>query len=199
MSYPYIPFKRRSLSLPGGASCFFAFVLTAGVLCFTGVSTQALQAIEDAFSNSITWKGGGRIEATCYEAEGIAGVDGNVWLDYAVHRRVGQTFRCTGPRLRGVQLGIDDVDGGYVGLHHRGDTLPPMTMHLLRGGPGGDTVARKTFAAAELTSDLMLEVDEPSDPTVLWYMELEAGHQDFPVGHVRITTSGVDSYPGGKL
>jgi len=165
-------------------------ILVAGPAC-------ALEAIEELLDNEVVWHADGTITAQCYRAEALAGVHCNWWIDLTTCRAVGQTFRCAGPRLAGVQLGLGSLSGA-PGLTYR-ETGPSMTVSLYRGGPGGDLVAQKQFPPEQITDDLPLVVDFPSDPETVWYYEVVADRLTTTVRKNNIKATEGDVYPHGRM
>ena len=166
----------------------------------TVIPAMANSAIESVFANSVQWDAAaGRIEGTCYEAESVGGVNGNAWIQLGIHNRVGQTFRCRGPRLTGVQFGLGKEDTGYDGLNYRFPG-PEMTVQLRRGGPDGPVVAEKTYTAESMRPDLLLPVDMPSDPSIEWYIEVStAPYELHEKKKNTVNATWHNSYPGGQM
>ena len=179
-------------------ACGLALAAALAVLPTAARHALAARAIVTAARNQVSWSGDGAIDATLYETEVIGGVNGNFWPDLKVYRRIGQTFRCAGPRLAAVQVGLDNVDTGYRGLtyRHRGAAI---SIRLRRGGPEGPIVARRQFAPKAVRSDLLLAVDLPSDASMTWTVEVAPDHLEFPDGKIFLNATRQDTYPAGRL
>ena len=159
--------------------------------------TTAMEAIEDLFANEVRWEQSGISEGTVYQAEAIGGVYGNFWIDLKSFPKVGQTFRCAGPILAGIQLGMDN-HGAYKGLQYL-QKGPGITVTLRKDGPGGQVVTQRAFTPEQITADLPLMVDEPSDASVTWYVELAVDNTDFEPVKNTLNATTDDVYPQGQL
>ena len=167
-------------------------------------SLYAARGFQTVTEDEMTWNADGTIRAVCHEVNTINGVVGNFWISLAEHP-VGQTFRCQGPRLKAVQLGVKSVASGYVGLRYNQLTTP-ITLHLRDGGPNGKVVAEKTFWPDQIRADMPMQLDLPSDASKLWYLEIRQEGRNcppdwdsgsFPGNMVNINT--YDTYPDGQL
>ncbi len=186
-----------------GAVASVAVALVGG-LCLLVLAGQvnAMQAPETPESNQVDWQADGSIDAKVFATEAIAGVDANSWLQFAQHRRIGQTFRCQQPRLVMVQFGLDGIDGGYRGLTCRLSEAqqPNVTVRLRRDGPDGELVAQQVYRPGDIPADLPLQVDVPSDPAMVWYIEAEVDRQDYPDPTAMIVNATADDrYVDGQL
>ena len=123
------------------------FAIAAALLASPRASLHAARSVASSVENRLTWSAAGRIQATCHETEVIGGVVGNWGPDPVRYRRIGQTFRCRGPRLVAVQLGIDDFATGQPGLCFT-EPVTPVILSLRRGGPEGEVVAKTTIQPA---------------------------------------------------
>ncbi|MDP7693460.1 MAG: hypothetical protein QGG89_16605, partial [Vicinamibacterales bacterium] len=174
--------------------------LAAAVVALTShfSSLHAARAVATVVENRMTWSADGRIEATCHETEGIGGVVGNWGPDPVRYRRIGQTFRCPGPRLAAVQLGIDDFATGQPGLCFT-EPVTPVILSLRRGGPDGQVVAKTTIQPAGWGTRAVLKTDQPSDPSVLWYAEVRPQNPNAAGGKMWVTSTSYDVYPHGRM
>lgn len=172
-----------------------AMLLTLGL---TPAPAPGARAIVTDFVNTVNWPADGRIDAIAHRTHVTGGVNGNLWPDLALTPRVGQTFRCDGPRLVGVQLGLDNVDTGYRGLTYRRPGSP-IAMRLRKDGPDGPLVAERIYQPDAMRPDLLLAVDLACDPTQLWYAEVEPLSRDFPAGFNFVNATVNDSYPDGRM
>ena len=175
--------------------CRFAYWLV--FVALAGSVTHGTEAINDLLEDEVLWREDGWLEAKCHTVEAIAGVQGNYWVDLRNHQSVGQTFRCAGPRLSAVQLGQDD-HLGYKGLTF-GDRKCQVTMTLRRNGPAGAVVAERTWEANAVIPGLSLRVNEPSDTSTVWYVEVRPSHHDFAQGKNSLNAVLDDAYPSGQL
>jgi hypothetical protein len=164
----------------------------------TTKSLFAAQAIETLFENQVNWQADGTIDATYFQAEAIGGVTGNYWPDLSHYDSIGQSFRCDGPILAAVQLGLADFDLGYVGLNPEGP-VPQITVQLHRGGVDGQIVASQVYPAGQAPRDLKLMVNQPSDATVFWYLKIIADPQEGKPSRLALNATWNDSYPGGTM
>ena len=159
--------------------------------------TLAMEAIVSSHRNRVMWHEQNRITATVYKTEMIGGVAGNYWPSFENEaiRRLGQTFRCRGPILATVQLGLDNVDSGYRGLQPRKRPYPDCIVRLFKGGVDGALVIEKTVPGNALTGDMRFDVNLPSDMSILWYVEYEPAKQSWPI---TINAEKTDGYVHGK-
>lgn len=158
----------------------------------------AAEAIETIYENEVAWDADGTITATIHEAEAVGGVTGNYWPDAALHESIGQTFRCDGPILKAVQLGIADFDNGYRGLNVHGKA-PAMTVRLRRSGPRGQIVASKTYPPDKIRKDLLLEVNQPTSSAEQWYLEVLPAGPVPEKTRLALNATWNDSYPYGAM
>ncbi len=179
--------------------CARTLSLTLFVALIGGLSTASVTvAAEAPPSNEVRWADG-RIEGHLVEAQGTGGITGNYWPDLAHFKSIGQSFRCEGPTLAAIQLGLADADIGYRGLTYRTHG-PAVTIRLRRGGPSGDVVAERTYTAADVRPDLLLHADVPSTPEDLWYVEVSAEpHTAAPEKENTLNANWHDTYPDGYL
>ena len=161
-------------------------------------ATFAAEAIETIYDNEVAWDAAGNITATVYEAEAVGGVTGNYWPNAALYENIGQTFRCDGPILKAVQLGIADIDNGYRGLNVEGKA-PAMTIRLRREGPQGQIVATKTYQPRDIRRDMLLEVNQPTDASEQWYLEVFAASPVPEKTRLALNATWNDSYPRGVM
>ena len=162
----------------------------------------ASRAVVPPLANQVTWRADGTIEATVYETEAVAGPCGNFSVNLNQFATAGQTFRCAGPRLAAVQMGLDSADTDCDGLKYRlkgKDRNVAMTILLREGGPNGPVVARKTFAPDKIKPDMLLKVDRPSRPTTDWYVEVSPSHRKYPNYKVYMYSTRQDTYRPGRL
>ena len=174
------------------------FLTVCLLASLSATPARAGRALQTVFENEVLWKPDGSIAATVHEAELVGAFFPSLSVNMNEHDRVGQTFRCPGPRLAAIQVGAVSDDSDCIGLHCRVDDVP-MTILLREGGPEGDIVARKTYAPGAVPNDLLLKVDLPSDPGMQWYVEAVPGHQDFGRYKVYFYTSRHDTYPAGRM
>lgn len=182
------------------------WVIRIGVVVLIGLIqpkplAYAARAFPTDIEGQMTWSRDGRIEATGYEVEVIGGVENNFWVDMYGQESVGQTFRCDGPVLEKVELGLqmtETIGGGGKGLHYR-DQSVPLTVRVRRGGPNGIIVAERTFEPDEVTANLPLRVGVASNPKIIWYYEIRPVHQSFAREKNMINISTYDVYPHGQL
>ena len=182
-------------------------VLATAALLAVAAPAKAIRAVLPTLANDVTWNADGAIEATVFETESIASIQTNSSLNFNHVSRVGQTFRCAGPVLAAVQLGHDDADTDATGLFYRLESEDvPVTAVLRRGGPNGPVIVRRTFTRKDFRRDpwsttnaLMLEVDRPSDPSKLWYVEVSTAHQNFGNYKIYVYATAHDTYRGGSL
>ena len=185
-------------STPNGVRHVPPMLLAAAVAaCGTG---RAGRAVSTLCANQVEWGESGRVRAECHESIVTGGVNGNYWprLTPEGAASAGQTFRCPGPRLTGVQLGLDDVDTGYKGLNWRPKPCP-VTIRLHRDGPGGEIVAERTFRADQPRHDLPLPVDAETGAGQHWYVEVVP---DFPDGfrsELFLNANRHNTYADGRL
>ena len=161
-----------------------------------GQSLFAARADQTLLDNQVQWQADGTITATYYQAEAVGGVTGNYWPNLSHFESIGQTFRCAGPILAAVQLGIADI--GYRGLNPEGP-CPQITVQLHRDGPKGPIVASHVYPAREAPRDLHLMVDQPSAPDTVWYLKIIAAEQGEEPPCLALNATWNDSYSPGSM
>ncbi|MAE66680.1 MAG: hypothetical protein CMJ18_20620 [Phycisphaeraceae bacterium] len=170
------------------------------VVAATASPAMAIRAVLPSKPNKVTWRDDGRISATVYEAEAISGIQTTRSLNFNQVASAGQTFRCAGPTLSLVQFGHDDTDTDCGGLFYRlKDRDVPVTVVLREGGANGQVVVRRVVSPKTLQDPLTLEVNRPSDPSKVWYVELSTERQDFPNYKIYVYATDHDTYRGGTL
>lgn len=166
-----------------------------------GLGTRATaEPIQELYENKVDWNADGRLSGTLHELQFTGGITGNFWPDLGSYRSVGQTFRCPGPILSAVQLGLAGADTGYRGLTYR-TPGPTITLRLHRDGPRGEVIAERTFAGADIRPDLVLEVNQPSTPEDVWYLEIRATPHTAadPEKRNTVNANWTETYPHGTL
>ncbi len=166
------------------------------------VSVFGMEAVPHSeMIGQLNWYESGQIVAKCSEGQAITGVGCVTRWDLNKQKRIGQTFRCVGPKLKAVQLGVDNgIDSNYVRFYY-GCPKVKVTVRVKRGGVNGKTVAEKVLVPdkeGHLPARPIIEVNEKSDMSVLWYFELELEHRNFASGKNTVSIS-YDNYPYGCM
>ena len=177
----------------------YLVVMVISCLVVTAFGAEAIP--NSSVIGDLHWSASGRVSAECVDGEALTGVGCITRWDLNKQKRLGQTFRCAGPILKAVQLGIDNgIDSNYVRFYY-GDADVKITVRVKKGGVNGTIVAEKLLtpdAKGHLPATPIIEVNQPTDSSVLWYYELEVADRHFVSSRVRVTIA-YDNYPAGCM
>ncbi|MGQ9731300.1 MAG: beta-galactosidase [Candidatus Zipacnadales bacterium] len=112
-------------------------------------------------------------------------------FDIGAHRSIGQTFTLDKYALRAVSVS----NPTYTKTLREGE----LTLELRKGGPGGESLGRKTYGPSDLTDNAWHELPlEEAAPPGIYYLRLTVS-EGMPVAHLGVWGTLEDRYNGGSL